>query len=203
MDATSAQGPRARLLHPGQVELTELESMILTCAVDAKLSKAQWDELLDKVGAENIEDLLELDAEDYDICLFKPLMKRRLEDFQSALYDKHWSKQKGNRDEADVPARGSGDAEPAAPPATRPPQPPPVPTVEDLCKKHKPSKHRVDKLEYWFFHAVSDGCKSCVKLLVHGMGVDKNAISESQSYTAFDFAEWSGQTAMKDYLETL
>ena len=120
MDATSAQGPRERLLHPGQEELTELDKMISTCAVDAKLSKAQWDELLEKVGAEKIEDLLELDAEDYDTCLFKPLMKRRLEEFQSNLYDKHWSKQKGNRDEADVPARGSGDAEPAAPPPPAP-----------------------------------------------------------------------------------
>ena len=47
MEATSAI---RYLLNPGQERLTEVEMMILHCAAQAKLTKEQWDEVLQKVG---------------------------------------------------------------------------------------------------------------------------------------------------------
>ena len=47
---------------------------------------------------------MELHPEDYEGCDFKPLLQRRLKNFQGPLYARHWSK--------DVTARGSGDAAP-------------------------------------------------------------------------------------------
>ena len=38
------------LLNPGRERLTEVEMMILHCAAQAKLTKEQWDEVLQKVG---------------------------------------------------------------------------------------------------------------------------------------------------------
>ena len=38
------------LLNPGREKLTEVEMMILHCAAQAKLTKEQWDEVLQKVG---------------------------------------------------------------------------------------------------------------------------------------------------------
>ena len=92
------------LLKAGQEELTELEEMILKCAAEAKLTKDQWDEILEKVGAEKIEDLLELHSEDYEHCTFKPLVQRRLKNFQEALYDNYWINQIGSQDKEKVTA---------------------------------------------------------------------------------------------------
>ena len=38
------------LLNPGREKLTEVEMMMLHCAAQAKLTKEQWDEVLQKVG---------------------------------------------------------------------------------------------------------------------------------------------------------
>ena len=82
MDTTS----RVRyLLNQDQQKLTELEKMILNCAADAKLSKSQWDEVLAAVGVEKIGDILQLMSDDYDSCHFKPLLQRRVKNFQSFL----------------------------------------------------------------------------------------------------------------------
>ena len=76
-----------QLLEPGQEKtLGQTDVVILNCAVEAKLSKTQWDEMLDKIGAEKIKDILEIDAEDFHSCDFKPVLQSRLETFQSALY---------------------------------------------------------------------------------------------------------------------
>ena len=40
------------LLMQGQEDLTEKEEMILDCAAEAKFSKNQWDELLEKLMQE-------------------------------------------------------------------------------------------------------------------------------------------------------
>ena len=204
MDATPAF---RYLLNPGQEELTEVDKMILNCAAEAKLSKDQWDEMLKKVGAEKIEDLLELLSVDYESCDFKPLLRRRLVNFQKAIYANHWSKQEEEEEEEeDVTARGSGDAEeaaPAAPSAPRPPAPAAPPGTENLCPCHKPPKKRQGDLKYWYFNAVSQGCKKCVLILVHQMGVDKDATSDNRGYDAMDFAEYFKQPAMRAFLETL
>ena len=78
------------LLNQDQQKLTELEKMILNCAADAKLSKSQWDEVVAAVGVEKIGDILELMSDDYDRCHFKPLLQRRVKNFHSFLYQKHW-----------------------------------------------------------------------------------------------------------------
>ena len=109
------------LLKAGQEELSELEEMILKCAAEAKLTKDQWKEILEKVGAEKIEDLLELHSEDYENCTFKPLVKRRLVNFQTALYAKYWIYNIGSRDRKVIPT--------AAPPASRAPPAPPAPAA--------------------------------------------------------------------------
>ena len=81
------------LLEPGQEEpLWWKDTMILKCAVAANLSKLQWNEFLAQVGAENITDILEIEAEDFERCKFKPLLQRRLDHFQHALYVHYWSK---------------------------------------------------------------------------------------------------------------
>ena len=99
------------LMKQGQEELTELEEMILDCAAGAKFTKDQWDELLEKVDAGAIEDLLDLNPEDYEGCDFKPLMRRRVLNFQQALYDNYWSHRIATR---------------------APPPPPPLPGMEDV-----------------------------------------------------------------------
>ena len=89
------------------------------------------------------------------------------------------------------------------PPPASPPPALPSPGIDDLCKTHRPPKRRRGNLEYWYFNAVSEGCKSCVKILVKDMGVNKYATSETQNYNAMNFAEYYNQQEMKEYLRTL
>ena len=99
------------LLEPGQEELLWWkDTMILKCAVAANLSKLQWNEFLAQVGAGNITDILEIEAEDFERCKFKPLLQRRLDHFQHALYVNHWSKLRLNPAEATTAANASEDA---------------------------------------------------------------------------------------------
>ena len=164
------------LMKQGQEDLTEKEEMILDCAAEAKFSKNQWDELLEQIGAVEIEELLELYAKDYEGCGFSPLMRRRIQNFQKALYDNYWRHL------------------------------PPLPTHPDmgkLCLKHKPTRTRQGQLKYWYFNAVSHGCKGCVRILVQDMDVDKNVVSDTQGYSAMEFAVHYEQHAMSAYLDTL
>ena len=178
------------LLNPGHAVLTEQDKMILECAAEAKDTKSQWELVLGKVGAEKIEDLLDLRPADYDSCEFLPLLRRRLKNFQTNLYAKHC-----NNDLTLVCVQAA--------PYASPPSDPPIPCIDCLCEKHRPSKNREHKLKYWYFHAFGDGCKRCVKYLVKDMGVDKNEISDTQSYTAKEFAEFFKQQEMLGFLETL
>ena len=108
------------LLEPGQEKtLGQIDMLILNCAVEAKLSKPQWDEMLEQVGAKKIEDVLLVNAAGYEECGFKPVLKNRLETFQSALYANYWRERIEGRDEEDFSARGSVDAVAAAPPAPK------------------------------------------------------------------------------------
>ena len=66
-----------------EVELTELDKLILTCAVDAGISPAQWSETFSAVGAEKIADFQELHQKDFDSCHFKPVLNKRIGTF-------HW-----------------------------------------------------------------------------------------------------------------
>ena len=198
------------LLNRDHLEVTDLEQMIMNCAVDAKLSKTQWDEMFAAVGAEKIGDILELLADDYNKCNFKPVLKRRLEKFQSLLYERHWQFFSGDMDVEDEnfdehwnsveAAHISGDAAPGNIP---PPPPQLVLNFGHLCQKHKPSKNRANRPKYWFFNAVSHGCQPCVKILVEDMGVDKDELSDTQGFSAMDFADWFKQPEMKVYLATL
>ena len=172
-----------KLLNSGHGALTEQDKMILDCAAEAKISKPQWELVLGKVGAEKIEDLLDLYPADYDSCEFLPLLRRRLKNFQTKLYAKH-----RNNELTLVCVQAA---------------PYPIPCIDCLCEKHRPSKNREHKLKYWYFHAVGHGCKRCVEYLVKDMGVDKNEISDTQSYTAKEFAEFFKQQEMLGFLETL
>ena len=81
------------LLEPKQAKtLGQTDMLILNCAVEANLSKKQWVEMLNKTGSEKITDILELDAADFYRCDFKPILQKRLDSFQSALYRNYWSK---------------------------------------------------------------------------------------------------------------
>ena len=79
----------------------------------------------------------------------------------------------------------------------------PMSSLAPLCIKHEPSKRRKHSLKYWYLHAVSDGCQHCVEILVKDMGVDKHARSDTQGWSAMDFADYFQQREMKDYLQTL
>merc|ERR1711953_1068850 len=90
------------LLSPGQVPRNEVEKKIYYCAAEANLSKAQWDLMLETMGAEKVEDLLELDHGDYASCDFAPLLHKRLLNFQSKLLHIYWRTQIASREEVDV-----------------------------------------------------------------------------------------------------
>ena len=75
----------AHLLNPEDTNLTETQKMILSCVAEAHISKVEWEELLRYVGAEKIEDVLELPDETYSSCDFKPLLQNRLQNFQNYI----------------------------------------------------------------------------------------------------------------------
>ena len=90
-------------------------------------------------------------------------------------------------------------------PVAPPPPPPPAngnpPGTERLCRAHRPTRNRRHLLEYWFFHAVSDGCQECVRILVNEMGVDVNSTSLTNGYNAMGFARHFNQPAMARFLQ--
>ena len=183
------------------VELTQSEAKIYTCAIEAGISDAQWKELILAVGAEVIEDILELYLEDFNKCNFKPLLSVRIENFLARL----WNEPMETAAVAlptPLPTPTEVEVPEAAPIPVPHASPRPLQT-STLCKHHKPSKKRREDLSYWFLHAVSDGCKGCVKILVEEMKVDINATSETHKWTAMDFAEFYEQQEMKAYLELL
>ena len=204
MSSTETNGRIDNEVHPPTV----LDLKILTCAKEAGISATQWRYIMKAVGAEKIADILELHLEHFNRCNFKPLLSKRIVNFLDCL----WSQLTTLR------LHFSQAATVAPPP---PPQCPPPPTVQQdapspvpkaapwplrtsrLCPQHQPFKKRREDLNYWFFHAVSHGCKECVKILVEEMGVDKNATSATQEYSAIDFAEYFAQPEMKAYLEKL
>ena len=71
-----------------EVELSELDKLILTCARDAGISLAQWSETFSAVGAEKIADFQELHQKDFDSCNFKPVLNRRIRAFQGFLLER-------------------------------------------------------------------------------------------------------------------
>ena len=73
------------LLNPGQTEVTEVERIVLACAVEANLTKLEWDAILVAVGAEKMEDVLDLYPEDYDRSDISVSVHRRLGSFQGLL----------------------------------------------------------------------------------------------------------------------
>ena len=99
-----------------------------------------------------------------------------------------------------------------------PPTPPPPPQSTDelvtgdisfdggihLCKKHKPkSKNRQGDPKYWFFNAVKHGCKKCVAFCVDSHGIALDVVSDTNKYTAKDFAHHYEDTDMLDFLQSL
>ena len=133
-------------------------------------------------------------------------MRRRVLNFQEALYDNYWSRRIATRaPPPPPPLPGMEDVgvvtAPTASPA--PPAPAAHPDMEKLCKIDKPSRNRQGQLKYWYFSAVGHGCKECVKLLVQDMGVDKNVTSDNHGYSAMDFAAFYEQPEMRAYLATL
>ena len=187
---------------------TALDLKILTCAKEAEISPTQWHYIMEAVGAEKIADILELHLEHFNRCKFKPVLSCRIETFMSLL----WSRLSA------LKLHFSQAVTVAPPPA---PQCPPPPTVQQdapfpvpqaapcplrmsrLCPQHQPFKKRRADVNYWFFHAVKDGCQKCVKILVEELGVNSNATSETRNYTAMDFARLFNQPEMMAYLETL
>ena len=51
---------------------------------------------------------------------------------------------------------------------------------------------------YDLFYAITAGCKSCVRFLLHDVGVSAVAPSKTQGHTAVDFAEWAEMNARDD-----
>ena len=202
---SSAMGGTSKfqhLLSPGQVPRSEVEKKIYYCAAEANLSKAQWDLMLETMGAEKVEDLLELDYGDYASCDFAPLLHKRLLNFQAKLLHIYWRFTPRSREEVDVVMMDGSDVCLAVLPHV-PPAPPAFPGTENLCQKHKPSQNRVGLLKYWYFNAVKHGCQECVRTLVQDMGVDKDVISNTQGYTAMHFAVYFKQPEMMEFLGTL
>ena len=56
---------------------------------------------------------------------------------------------------------------------------------------HCPSKHRCSQDKYWLFKAAQDGCLPCVQRMVRQGGIDPCSTSDTQGYTALDFANWA------------
>ena len=191
------------LLTSGQLTLTEEDETILTCAVQANITKPQWEEIWNKTGVEKIKDFLDLETEDYDRCELAPIVRRRIEFFQSALYDNYWSRF--------IPAE-ENSAHSQGPPPPPPPEPAPsaapqpIPQAisdHQICMAHTPSKNRRHRLKYWLFGAVKHGCQRCVQTLVQEVGVDVTEVSDTEGYTVYDFAEYFQQSEMIDFLESL
>ena len=75
--------------------------------------------------------------------------------------------------------------------------------------KHKVSRNRQNNPQYHFFAAVSDGCLTCVrKELEENCQVSPDAVSETNAFSAMDFAAYAvqkgvqGAVAVHEYLNT-
>ena len=194
------------LFDDDQKEPNEVEMTILQCAVEAGISKPQWDLMREALGIEEIEDFLELYSEAYESCHFNPLLNQRVERFQMDLWENFWRAQEESYVEEDSTASGSGDPVPNPSPAdpAPPPHAPAAASLNRLCRKHRPSsKDRQVLLKYWLFKAIEHGCQNCVKIMVEEMDVDKSAVSNTNNYTAIEFAVWFSQPEMQEYLEEL
>ena len=101
----SATAAFLHLLKPGQEQtLEQKDRLILNCAVEARITQNQWFEMLEKTGAEKIEDILLLDAADFYNCNFKAVLQIRLDVFQSILFREYWSKLPKRQAEGTTPA---------------------------------------------------------------------------------------------------
>ena len=113
---------------------------------------------------------------------------------------------------ADVQVEADGDVPPPPPPGPPPPPvlqivvvPPPVPfDGRHLCHRHKPSnKRRARDPKYWMYNAAKQGCQACVAYCVRHHGIPKNVESDTNGYTAEDFARYYQQTDMVNFLQWL
>ena len=193
------------LFDDDQKEPNAVEMTVLQCAVEAGISKPQWDLMREALGIEEIEDFLELYSDAYESCHFNPLLYQRVEHFQTALWVNFWSAQEESYVEEASTASGSGDPVPYPSPAVPapPPHAPAAASFNRLCWKHRPSKNRQSDPKYWLFKAIEHGCQDCVKIMVEEMDVDKSAVSNTYKYTAMEYAVWANQPEMQDYLEEL
>ena len=183
---------------------SEKEATILRCVVDAKLSPAQWENIWELAGLENIESVLELYEEDFAQLDLTPLVLRRVQTFQSLLSERV----RGVCVYADTFA-GASNPPPPPPPLDSWMDAPPTEYVPfhggtNLCRAHMPTnKSRRGDLKYWFFNAVIADCKFCVRFCVQRHWVDKYVTSDTCDYTAKDFAEYHGLDEMVAFLETI
>ena len=89
--------------------------------------------------------------------------------------------------------------------------PPPDPGVvipfhdgRHLCKRHKPSnKRRARDPKYWMYNAAKQGCQGYVAYCVRHHGIPKNVASDTNGYTAEDFARYFQQTDVVNFLQWL
>ena len=56
---------------------------------------------------------------------------------------------------------------------------------------HTPSKSRCSQRKYWLFGAVRAGCLRCVQHYIEDESVDLASKSDTQRWTALDFAVWA------------
>ena len=56
---------------------------------------------------------------------------------------------------------------------------------------HAPCRRRRGQPRYWLFQAAQDGCLSCVTRMLQEDSSLRHVTSETQQYTALDFAQWS------------
>ena len=79
--------------------------------------------------------------------------------------------------------------------------PVPFDAGKHLCKEHGPKNaQRKKDPKYWFFKAASDGCKACLKFCVESHGIPKDVTSDTQGYTAEDFARHAGHDDVAEFL---
>ena len=73
---------------------------------------------------------------------------------------------------------------------------------------HVPSTRRRQQRKYWLFQAASEGCLRCVRHFVEAEGVDPASESDTNGWTALDFAVWArehgdvGSEEVETYLAT-
>ena len=80
----------------------------------------------------------------------------------------------------------------------------PFDSGKHLCSDHQPTnkRRRLDP-KYWYYNSVRSSCKECVAFCIQKHGLPKDVPSDTNGYTARDFAVYDQLPDMVTFLDKL